>query len=343
MDQSGKVQNCVSVRPSLISKRGIAWYFIDALSFIYLMERIARENQEVIEERPKKRRRSDAVHAADMSLVTSENVVQRPGWKYSPSGRITHPLKIRSVRPLALEQDKITRLNSIQKNSLIRKGLDKKKTKTRNIQAGERTIDMIEWGSTHLKGKFLDSVSLPVSNNSIDDVEVNGYSSGEDAVSSNTVDDEITAIPEKELPRNVTSQGQSDFCFPTQQNMLDMEREKVQTLNFISSLFGGDEDDWIGRESVGSDVEMGELAEKDSSLTGDEPAVEEVPETAGNDSSNRRTVTHEVGPTKSPSGSQPAVVDLLANETPALVTTTTKLKDLFAPREEGDAQIFNYL
>jgi len=80
---------------------------------------------------------------------------------------------------------------------------------------------------------------------------------------------------------------------------------------------------------------MGELAK---SLTGDEPTVPTFEEVRmAPEKKNARTVTHRVDSNKRPPKVQSAVVDLPTTKvTLTEDNTTTKLKDLFAPREEGD-------
>ena len=65
------------------------------------ISRIALENKAATERPPpKKRRRMDEdTQAEDMSLVTSENVNDRDGWKVSSVGRITRPVKTSQCNP----------------------------------------------------------------------------------------------------------------------------------------------------------------------------------------------------------------------------------------------------
>lgn len=190
-----------------------------------------------------------------------------------------------------------------------------------------------------MKGNFLDSVSLPVSKGKSADVEVKSYSGDEGTT---TVDDGTESSVEVFPPNDALllpaeSKVQSESTLPTQ---FDLELEKAQTLDFVSSLFGGseNEDNWIGPESLGSDVEMEELAKESLSLTGDEPTVpifEEVP--MAPEELNTRTMVYQMDSDKRPSKAQPVAVDLPTTKvTLAEENTITNLKDLFAPREEGD-------
>ena len=285
-DPSGKVQNCVSVKLSLTTKKGIVRYVVDT-SFLHHIKRIARENQVAVEEPAKKRRRQfAAVHSDDMSLVTAENVSQRPGWTISPLGRITHPLKIQPVRPLTHPQESKSNYSSADKRSG-----KKKKIKKADIRAKNMVIDMTKWGSTHLKGNFLDSFSVPITTGrSVDHEEVKDRSD-----LTTTDDDEETTTPHA-----ISSEANTTLLQdPTND-------EKAQTMNLLSTLFGGKEEgDWIGQECV-SDIEMGEL---EMPVSGDNHGFEEVP-------------------------GQPNPQIIAQNDSAS--NTVTKLKELFAPREEGD-------
>lgn len=296
VDPSGKAQNCDSAKPSPTTKKGIVRYVVDT-PYLCRIKRIARENQDAVEEPAKKRRRFDAVHADDMSLVTAENVSQRQGWTVSPLGRITYPLKIQPTRPLTLSESKSNH-SSADKGS----GKKKKRIKKDDIRARNVIIDMTKWGSTHLKGNFLDSFSVPTNTGrSVDHEEVKDGSE-----LSTTDDDDETAIP-----LNVSSEANATLSQDSDSDLPTMEDEKAQTLNLLSTLFGesNEEGDWIGRESV-SDVEMGEL---EIPVSDDNHGFEEMP-------------------------GQPSPQIVTQNETAA--NTGTKLKDLFAPREEGNSLKF---
>ncbi len=122
--------------------------------------RLSRERESAEEPPKKKRRRAHGVHAEDMSLVTAENVNERPGWKVTPMGRIIRPVRIRPEHPLGepLEVKKVKRkLKDDGKGD--DKGEEKKKRKKREKQpdtrARRKTIDPTRWGSVHLKGMFL--------------------------------------------------------------------------------------------------------------------------------------------------------------------------------------------
>ncbi|KAM6504155.1 hypothetical protein JOM56_001098 [Amanita muscaria] len=98
-----------------------------------------------------------AVHATDMSLVTKENAPERPGWVVTPLGRVVQPIKMRPGRPLA---DTDTKTD---------KGKEKGQEKAKKGRTGpgkavararRKTIDMLKYGSVHLKGVFVD-VAVP--------------------------------------------------------------------------------------------------------------------------------------------------------------------------------------
>jgi hypothetical protein len=80
-----------------------------------------------------------------MSLVTKENAHERPGWVVAPLGRIVRPMKMRPLRPL-------TDMDAKSKE------LKKRKSGATDPRARRRRIDMLKYGSVHLKGVFVDLV-----------------------------------------------------------------------------------------------------------------------------------------------------------------------------------------
>lgn len=281
--------------------------------------RILRENQDASDEPPKKKRRYGAVHSEDMSLVTPDNVTQRSGWHISPLGRITYPLIMRPTHPLMPKQEEMAR-TKLTKGS--------KRIKNSDTHARRRKIDMIKWGSTHLKGIFLD-LEVPFSKNE---------PMVEDELKKNLGEDDPKescghAVHAAAGPANagliLTSNLHSS---PDPCQEIDMHREKAHNLDLIASLFSGNDrvdDDWIGQESVGSDIDVGELVKGDNML-----GREEVPRTQGGTplSEEFRPSLHieendgilendDAGPNAAIPAKNPNV--------------KSSLKDLFAPRDKG--------
>ena len=89
-----------------------------------------------------------AAHAQDMSLVTKENAHERPGWVVTPLERVVRPMKMKPLRPLTDMDAKVS------------KGKEPKKRKgeTAEVRVRRRRIDMLKYGSVHLKGVFVDMV-----------------------------------------------------------------------------------------------------------------------------------------------------------------------------------------
>ncbi|KAF9485516.1 hypothetical protein BDN70DRAFT_927457 [Pholiota conissans] len=126
-------------------------------------ERIMLENRKAAEEPPKKKRkRFGGVEADDMSLITTENVTERPGWKVSALGRITKPVKMRPAHPLPeITEDAKKKPGAVKFSDAKKSGVEgekkkKKRTKDPDTRARRKVIDMTTYGSTHLKGMFLD-------------------------------------------------------------------------------------------------------------------------------------------------------------------------------------------
>ncbi|KAF8880245.1 hypothetical protein CPB84DRAFT_1838383 [Gymnopilus junonius] len=265
-------------------------------------ERIALENQKAAEEPPKKKRKrhNDAVYAEEMSLVTPENAVQRPGWKVSALGRITRPVKM-------------------PKRTRKRK---RRELRTRILVRG-RVIDMTKYGSTHLKGIFLDlekdevlveNEEEPISSSESEEESVLPIPEAAPRLSSPpaTRISEPMSGPSKPQPRSTSpSPLQANTApIPVQANPASLEvsseiqREKLQSLNLLH---------------VGSDIDVDDY-QRDVILADgeDEPTFEVVP-MEGNemDVDEPQPQTH---PSK-----------LKENLASAQKAT---LKDLFAPREE---------
>ncbi|PPQ98012.1 hypothetical protein CVT26_003074 [Gymnopilus dilepis] len=332
-------------------------------------ERIALENQKASEEPPKKKRKrhTSGVLAEDMSLVTPENAAERPGWKVSSLGRITRPIKMRPAHPLVEPQEeKKVKPSAVGKPDKKKK----KKVKDPDTRARRRVIDMTKYGSTHLKGVFLDlEVTVPSKKKDeppMESVDVDTADSSESEAEETPVVAPV-ANPSRSLPEAPkTIAGPSKL--PVQSTPLsppppkpsavqptsttvatsaaeapsDILQEKLQSLNLLSSLFGtaGDGDDWTGYESVGSDIDVDELTKGDVMLVDedDNPGFEIVPKEGKSVSKSKKTAMHpasaeEDEATMDVEQPSPTMPPPKQQETPAQAQKST-LKDLFAPREE---------
>jgi len=304
-----------------------------------------------------------------MTLVSSENAAARPGWKVSELGRITRPIKMRPTHPLPEIQE--PKVPKAKKTTTVDGDKKKKRLKDPDSRARRRAIDMTKWGSTHLKGVFLE-LEVPVgtkrnkpdpplpgdvsdSDSSSDNEEAvdpmpppaeafSGLSISQvpalPAVSSTPTSSQNLA-PEPTLPPSNSSFSHSDLHLGANN---DIQREKAQTLSLLNTLFGGDDvDDWVGEESVGSDIDVDELTKGDVMLVEEDAGFEVVPRNVP-----ARDPSRQHQPYKETSEIEDEGETELAEEIDAeapMESSTAKdstsksaqrstLKDLFAPREE---------
>ena len=289
-----------------------------------ITHRIAKEREEQ-DEPPRKKRRLPrgvhGIHAVDMTLVTPENVEQRAGWHVTPLGRMIRPVRMRPSHPLPDTIDK-AKAESTKNNP---KKAKRPRVKPPPIRARRRTIDPMRWGSQHLKGVFLESggISIPKAQ-AVEPVESQETSESEDDAEGSSPIVEVqkplprpnTLSPRPLSPEPVTTQATHN----SEAN--DFVREKNATLGLLQSIFGDrTDDDWFGKESVGSDVDMGdvELTPDHPSDKAVEPSEEDAPHLANQ-------------PAK-----EPFPEDDQSGRAPSSATqhsTKTKLKDLFAPKEQ---------
>ncbi|KAF9458871.1 hypothetical protein BDZ94DRAFT_1300909 [Collybia nuda] len=328
------------------------------------MERLAKERQAALDEPPrKKRKRSGGAHADDMSLVTPENVVGRGGWKVTPMGRIVRPVKMRPEHPMPPMEEDLSKTTSKAKTKAAKfpkkhtgDGKDgdgetkkRKRVKDPDVRARRRTIDVTRWGSVHLKGMFLD---MDVVGTKVDiDMGVAAAATVESDIVNDDDSEDSEMIEEIEVQPPAPSPLRHAPTVPTlaptpvlvpppvvkvlPDNNTDVQLEKAQSLNLLASLFGGkDEDDWVGRESVGSDIDEEELAKGQGMMIDDQnedvgfeivpmDPTQRVPiEAGGSDDGMEVEAVAAGSPTSAPSPPKQKQKQV------------TKLKDLFAPRED---------
>ena len=215
---------------------------------------------------------------------------------------------------------------------------------------------MTKWGSTPLKGMFLDMPALGTKRFKLDDLYDPTIESEDDEDDNDTLmvsqfsERNISLpLPPSVLPLDPTNSGNISLTLstssikpllsveetlPLPDNNTDLAVEKIQSLNLLASLFGDQEDNWVRPESVGSDIDVGELIKGDRMLVDDDDDGIEVVPIDNPDSStigmgelqNEEEETREKGNFPAP------VTSTKSNELGA--QTSTKLKDLFAPREE---------
>ncbi|KAG6889795.1 hypothetical protein C0992_004060 [Termitomyces sp. T32_za158] len=310
--------------------------------------RLAAEREEASHGPPKKKcRRYGGTEAEDMSLVTPENVATRAGWTVTPLGRILRPMRLRPLHPLPPTNE--------VKNGLSKGkgGKVKRKVREPDTRARRRTIDMTRYGSVHLKGMFLDMEMMDVGKGRERkglEVEAVGDEFHESDTETIQEEEEIEVAAKEvteEAEKSLTSEVAKSVPPPAPppldnvpavasfpDNNTDIAAEKKQTLGFLASLFGDKDDaDWVGRESVDSDMDEAQIAIRHRTVVeaDDDGDFEIVPMDAD---------ATPVLPQKHSAKETPN--ELMDVETEVLVPPSsakekhgaTKLKDLFAPREE---------
>jgi len=305
-----------------------------------------------------------------MSLVTPENVSERLGWNVSPLGRITHPIVMRPDHPLPAIQEAPHRTKSDAKNNAS--GSKKRKHGHKPITHSARAvIDMADWGSTYLKGIFLDSgVVLPgkstlesgdLVENDDGDIDSAEEFGSDESLGTNPAEplqsvptsptsllaeaNERSPFLHDALVHPVTESHEPSDCAPYE--AIDIQHEKDQALSLLASLFGGNsknDDDWCGNESIGSDIDMEELVKGDRDF--EDVAYEEVPV---RQKKNRTPLTIIQGNSRqkdtSTSNEAIAVSSIPKQVVPTpktSITSKSTLKDLFAPKEDG-LDLFSFI
>jgi hypothetical protein len=301
-----------------------------------------------------------------MSLVTPENVAQKPGWTVTPLGRILRPVKMRPARPLPPATE--VRVKKPGEGEVKKK---KKRVKDPESRARTRTIDMTRWGSVYLKGNFLDmevigagqyGASGPLSIAAdLDDAAGASSDSGSEAESGEA--DVPAELAQKAEPNPVLQPTPSTSVFnsapastqtpqsqalPTTSRTSLLAEEKSHNLTLLASLFGGKTDsDWVGREDLWSDVDEDEMIQKrvfervkGGEIEDGEEEFEIVPIGSDGDEDLQTEDEEEESPLEPMDVDQEAGVNSKLQPVVSSATNEqqqkkpTKLKDLFAPREE---------
>lgn len=311
---------------------------------------------------PKKRRVNSKVgtHASDMSLVTPETARTRGGWRVTEMGRVVRIMRMRPEK--ALEPPRVLASagnKKYDKDGKLVTGKRKKRVKLPPTRARRRTIDPTRWDSTHLKGIWLDAEVAGV----VDVVEHAGgpviprkrraeaaensdnYQDTEIAPSTDDEDDDHESLSPP-VPNSALSSLPSPVLtpIPTTRSPVteavtgaipSLTQEKFTSLAVLHSLFGDKDGDegWGGQESL-SDIEDARLEGKGKARepqTGtrmdvDEGDIEEVP------LAKYKDMDMESDTVEYPLNSQSRPTS--ASKPSAQSQKQTKLKDLFAPREE---------
>ncbi|KAK7686295.1 hypothetical protein QCA50_010519 [Cerrena zonata] len=317
-------------------------------------ERIAREHAKIAEEAgepPRKKRKLprgvQGVHAEDMTLVTPENVTSHRGWKVTPLGRMVYPVKMRPMHPLPDPLEDTT----VSKNKSSTSSKEKKKKlKEPPARARRRAIDPTKWNSKHLKGAFLNAVvaypestqprakSPPQKEQLSSSSESNDDDSSEGEVLSQLKPQALSPaapVPSStSITKPINSQPKPAVAVASLVVPLDSQllQEKKSSLSLLQSLFGNNDEDWGGNESL-SDVDMDE-AQTTLRVVEADNNFEVVPRSKTFVTLDaRRDELEDTRPSIVPStsGSVSAASD--HGDTSTSVSKP-KLKDLFAHREE---------
>jgi hypothetical protein len=280
---------------------------------------------------------------------------------------------MRPLRPLPPPTDLAKPAKGV-KGSLKQKRVKKIKTGLLT-RARRKLIDPTRWGSEYLKGVLLEN-SIPASNvrplNDAESIQDEEDSSTVDSASESpdddgtekeapvqhesTPEDESTdapSIPDRPLSTPTSRPEPVQLPRPAEPES-ELAREAAKDLALLSSIFGdanSPTNDWGGEESL-SDIDMDQAQMRTVNVgEGDAGDIEMVPrdqilsrkqaEAAENTAMVNRDGTSEEIPTtvsKEPAASASAAPSATQN----LKVQTTKLKDMFAPREEdGNSKFFN--
>ncbi|CDO70119.1 hypothetical protein BN946_scf184783.g3 [Trametes cinnabarina] len=321
-------------------------------------ERIAQEQaalkraaEEAANQPPKKRRRLprgvQGVHAADMTPVTPENVKTRGGWRVTATGRLIRPMRMRPERPLPEPLDALKVDHTKGKT-----GKAKKRPRDPPTRARRRSIDPTNWGSTHLKGIFLENAAATIAFNpprkpvdhspaleSDTDATEENPSEGSDSKDSGDEQSEVEEeVAEQDSRLNSQAVGTRPAAGPFSTTQTkpqlppatsELVEETSKALNLLQSLFG-DTEEWGGEESIGSDVDEEDIRRANAALA----AAADAPDAtdAASDEDVMQVSEHQ------PAQTAPVVQESDSPQSSAPAqpqgAQKTKLKDLFAPREE---------
>jgi hypothetical protein len=282
------------------------------------------------------------IYAEDMSLVTPENVRSRGGgWTITPMGRILRPVKMKPSRPLVLARDLVAKSGRVEakdgKVKSRKKGKGKGEARARRV-----TIDMLKWGSVHLKGVFVDvesgvpAICKPSAGRPSQNLKDNSEHLGNDA--GLEVEDEsessVTGVAQVANTRPPTElrprQPPPNRCVPYLEppSTDNIAPEISNSLDILHSLFPDDGSDWGGRESISEFSVDGGMA-VDRAGTGERNLGDDM------DVDMRAPAEEEVGGWKDDED-ESYRPEVALPHSPAVVNPprqAVKLKDLFAPRE----------
>lgn len=304
-------------------------------------------------------------------------------------GRIVRPVKMRPEKPLSPQ------VHSTRPNTKGKDGKEKKKrVRDPDSRARRRVIDPTRWDSAHLKGMWLDVITAQKEKDTVDEVMADGSASDDESVSSDgsssISDSDASSIVDVALPPNpvqtsIPTKAPKATRTPTEETILskpivstpshspplvitrpsttlplpssttDLRAEAATSLSLLHSLFADEDQDWDGRESMGSDIDEQDIARLkreglrlgNMELGGEDfevvPMEVDAPTRANParsemESDDSMEEVDKSLPLQSESTSAPPTPTTPQSPVPQEKgkppVQMTKLKDLFAPREE---------
>lgn len=288
------------------------------------------------ERRARKRARGVGVvqgrHSQDMSLVTPENVHRRSQWRVTPLGRLIRPMRMRPARPLGPPLD-VLKAETHQRGQQG-KGRKRRARTAPPTRARRQTIDPLRWGSTHIGGVFLDGVQTSTSS-----LASRAHGGGGPCTNRESTEIEADEEVEEILDTAQSSADDNDNLraasarpspsVPLESESTDFAAEKARTLQLLNSMFGDANEDWGDAESIASDIEQ---------------AATESRANVAFQSLHDATADFDVVPVDQRRADENSSVDRHAQTAttaqrnpdpdPVHRPSTSKLKDIFAPREE---------
>ncbi|KAI6016121.1 hypothetical protein BKA83DRAFT_4338404 [Pisolithus microcarpus] len=299
--------------------------------------------------------------------LSRDDAAKTAGWVVMPSGRIIRPMRMRPERPL----EPMHAVGGGQRTGGKTSEKEGKKGKRRKVpppRARSRTIDPTKWDSTYLTGAFLDTVVAPSSSSlrippsesvAHPTVEPRPIEPESDEEESNDVyvsSQNFSSVTlESQSPAQTANFSGSSLHADVD---IDIRQEISSGLALLNSIFG-DADEWRGSESAGEfdGIEGNRttmVVDTDPGTVG-EDKLEEVPRHAstkvgevrmhGVPSGEERWNSGEdiqmgdmhptaVHPSSVATATNTGTATSETTTTTAAAPTKTRLKDLFAPREE---------
>ncbi|KAI5987082.1 hypothetical protein EDD15DRAFT_2295927 [Pisolithus albus] len=293
--------------------------------------------------------------------LSRDDAAKTAGWVVMPSGRIIRPMRMRPERPLE-PMHAVGSGQRTQGKTSEKEGKKRKKRQVPPSRARRRTIDPTKWDSTYLTGTFLEAVVAPSSS-----LFPPSRSVAHPTVEPRPIEPESDEEESKDV--YVSSQKSPAQSVPTANFSgsslhadidIDIRQEISSARALLDSMFG-EADEWGGSESAGEfdsiDGDRTTMVVDIDPGTVDGGQIEEVPRHVSTKVGEARM--HSVPSSKERRNSgedaqmgdtHPTAVHLPAAASAtntgmatsatseanaaAVAPTQTRLKDLFAPREE---------